>query len=196
MKNILLIIILISSIKVRGQQWQPLQLDLNFIGIGLQSTYKINPKLSSSFGVGVGLGRVSDLYSSYYDDHTHSYGGPTSDVVFWGRVMVAPYARLGLKYNIVQTKNNRHIFFTRYQFMMYGPSKWVLGEDKLRETYQNAIYFGLQNHMDQNQRWNIAFEIGATIISNYDFCTNRFGPLMNLKITYDIIKPKTTRKES
>lgn len=188
MKKIILTTLLFCTYQVHGQQWKPLQLDFNFIGIGIQSTYNFTPKLSISGGLGVGIGRVSDLYSSYYNDHTHNYDGPTSDIVFIGTFMIAPYSRIGLKYNIAQNKQKLHNFYTRYQFMTYGRTKWVAGEDELRESYQNSIYFGLQNHMNKNKTWSIAFEIGTALISNYDFCTNRFGPLMNLKITYDIIK--------
>lgn len=187
MKKILLFITLFYSGQLLANKWQPLQFDFNFIGIGLQSTYNLSPKWSISASAGIGIGVVSDFYSDYYDLHNIHSNGYSSDVFLFGTSFITPYLRLGGKYNITQTKQRQHIFYTRYQLTVYMPSTWVLGEDRVMVNYRNGLYLGLQNALDQKKKWNISFEVGAALWSNYDFCINKFGPLINLKITYDII---------
>lgn len=189
MKYTLSFILLMSSFLVRGQEWKPLQLDVNFISIGLQSELSINKRWQLSAGTGMGWGIVSDIYSYYYEPHRAHAAGAAGDVMGLGVHFVAPYVKLAGQYNFAYHPQKHHAFYVKYQFKAFGKSSFtIFNDEKLKQNYRNSIYIGAQSKMSADARWKIAYEVGAALWSNYDFCINKFGPLMNLKITYDIIK--------
>lgn len=187
MKKILLSTLLICSYQVYGQQWKPLQLDFNLIGLGLQTTYQITPKWSLNAGIGVNVGLYSDSKTGFYAVHPHYEGYEPSDIYMIGAGMIAPYVRGGVKYNIHTSQKRHHTLYTRYQFTMYAPTRIAQAEDHIRENYRNGVLLGIEKYMDLHKKWIIGVEIGGALWSNYDFCVNGVGPLVNLKITRDII---------
>lgn len=62
MKHILLIIALLFCKAVNAKDWKPLQLDINVISIGAQTTYELHPRWSANAGLGFGWAVMSDIY--------------------------------------------------------------------------------------------------------------------------------------
>lgn len=187
MKQILLIIVLLYSQLGYGQKWQPLQLDFNLIGLGLQTTYNLSPKWSLSAGIGVSVGLYSDSKTSFYAEHPHYEGYEPSDIYIIATGMIAPYLRSGIKYDLYNNPKRQYTLYARYQFMMYAPTRLVQGEEHIREHYRNGVLIAIEKYMDERKKWLGAFEIGTALWSNYDFCINGMGPLLNFKITRNLM---------
>lgn len=188
MKHILLLTALFFCKSLTAKDWKPLQLDLNLIGIGVQTTYDIHPRWSAYAGVGFGWTVMSDIYTQQYAEHNQHGTIASSDVFLIGEHALAFYTQAGIKYYLTKPLKKDIQFYLRYQFKaQFGTIAFPSDEENFREHYRNALLVGMQQPMDTKRNWYIHLEAGAAVVSNYDWCVNRFAPQLNLKITYAII---------
>lgn len=166
--------------------FQPLQLDLNFVGIGVKTTYRPSPNTELDAGLGYGLSIVLSENRQQYV-RPLSTSEPTD--IWSPDLNYGPYVKLGFLYKFTTSKNRKPSnLYTKLQYMGWLPATHLTQQEETKLSYQHRLSLkaGYRKALNTRQTWSINFEAGAALWANHNLSFVSAGPQFNLNFIGDL----------
>ncbi len=170
----------------QDKRFHPLQLDLNFVGIGFKTTYCPGPKTELDAGLGYGLSIVLSQNRQQYV-RPLSTSEPTD--IWSPDLNYGPYVKLGFLYKFTASKYRKPSnFYAKLQYTGWLPATHLTQQGETNLSYQHrlALKAGYRKALNTRQTRSLNFEAGAALWANHNLSFFNAGPQFNLNFICDL----------
>lgn len=178
----------ISNAFAQDKTFHPLQLDLNFVGIGLKTTYRQSPNTELDAGIGTGLSVVLSQNRQQYVRQL-STSEPTD--IWAPDLNYSPYFKLGFLYKFTKSKHKKPSnFYAKLQYTGWLPATHLTQQGETKLSYQNrlALKAGYRLALNTRQTQSLNFEAGAAVWVNHNLSFLNTGPQFNINFICDLVR--------